>query len=103
MTKKLRLERDKIKWEKEHQVRERKIKRRAIRLVADVEIIHFTGERDFVLLVVLVIQRSYVSRPGATELERLMALNHFTATERKSRLIERRFLHKRENWECHTI
>ena len=85
--KKLRLERDEIKWEKEHQVRERKIKRRAIRLVADVEIIHFTGERDFVLLVVLGIQQSYVNLHGATERERLTVLNHSTA-------IERRFLHK---------
>jgi len=55
------------KWEKVHQVKEKKIKPQAIKLVDDAEIIHIIVESDFAQVVVLERLLNCVSMLGGTE------------------------------------
>ncbi len=65
-------------WEREHQAKEKKIKPHLIKPVDDVEIIHSTVERDFVLVVVLAAHLNCDSLAGVTGFAPLMERNLFT-------------------------
>ena len=65
------------KWEREHQVRERKIKQLVIRLAEDVASIHITGKKDFVLLAGLEERQNFDNLRGEIAIDLLMETRVF--------------------------
>ena len=61
-----------IKWEKELQVRERRIRQQLIRPVEDAEGILFIGEKDIVLIADLVVLQNWDNQVGVIDIELLM-------------------------------
>ena len=72
-----------MKWEKVHQVKERKIRQQPIKHVVVAENIHIIEERDIVPVVGLENLRNYVSQDGGIELDPLMVRNHFIALRKR--------------------
>ena len=66
-----------IVWEKELQVKVRRIRQRATRHAEDVESMHIIEERDFARAVVLGGQQNYVNHPGEIDTAPLMEIKGF--------------------------
>ena len=67
-----------IIWEKELQVKVRRIRQRATRHVEDVENMHTIEERNFVRAVVSEGLQSYVNQAGEIDIDHLMEIKDFT-------------------------
>ena len=75
------------KWEREHQVRGKKIKQQAIKLVGDVEIILTIVESDFVQVVALEGLQNCANMRGVTEIVLLMEIKVFIEDNLYSKIL----------------